>query len=130
MSRETANMHLVDDGLRRGPIERRVALPVVSARINHNALHRLSSIVVLPARGISTVVGWKYHAKSIRVEEDFGWIEARSRLWVETAPHSVTINLARLEARHEHVPIVISKVCGRVDSNHTRGTCVIHTVKK
>ena len=37
---EAAHVHLVDDGLRGRPAQRRVAFPVVGGRIDHHALHR------------------------------------------------------------------------------------------
>ena len=45
MARETAHVHLVNDGLRGGPAQRDVALPIVRARIDDDAFHRRGRIV-------------------------------------------------------------------------------------
>ena len=56
MARETAHVHLVDDCPRRGPVKRRVAFPIVCARIGHHAFHRCRGIVAFLAGSIATVV--------------------------------------------------------------------------
>src|SRR5262245_42519541 len=129
MTRESTNMHLVNYGLRRGPLQWSVAFPIIGLRINHYALHCLGSIVLFPGGGLSAVASWNNHCAAIRVEQYFRWIKARTGLWIESALNPITINLSRLEARHEHVPVVISTVGGGIDSNYSRRTCIIHTIE-
>ena len=53
MAREAADVHLVDDGARGRPAQRHVALPVVGARIDDDALHRRRRVVARPRRAAS-----------------------------------------------------------------------------
>ncbi len=39
MTREAGDVHLVDDGRRETPTQRRVALPIVSGGVDHHAFH-------------------------------------------------------------------------------------------
>jgi hypothetical protein len=130
MSRETTYMHFVYDGLRRGPIEGRVAFPIVGTRICHHALHRRGGIVTFLSGGIATVVIWNHHAPSVWVEKYFGRIESQSAGRIEGSFDSITVDLPCLHPRYEHVPIVICAARCRIAPNDTRGPSIIDAIKQ
>ena len=50
MASKASHMQLVNHGLGKSPIERQIALPIVSIWIGYDALHRHSDIVARPRR--------------------------------------------------------------------------------
>src|SRR5437899_7555757 len=113
MAGEAAHMHFVDDGPRGGPVERRVAFPIVRTWINHHILHRRRAIVAFLSRSVATIVLRHNGAASIGIEEDFGGIEAHSARGIEWSLNSIAVNLPRFDTGHEYVPIVVGMVgCG------------------
>src|SRR5262245_43957115 len=77
MASKASNMHFVNDRTRRGTPERRVSFPIVGLRIHDDALHRNGGVVFLTARGVPAVLVWNDHAASIRVKENFSWVESQ-----------------------------------------------------
>src|SRR4029077_12399892 len=130
VARKTAHMHFVYDGPRRGPLEWCVSFPIVSTRIRHNALDRQRSVVAFLSGRVATVVLWNNRAASIRIDEDFGRIEAHSTRRIERSPNSISIDLPCFHSRYEDVPIVICPVGRGIDRDHTLGPIAINTVKE
>src|SRR5438105_13244232 len=130
MAGEAAHMHFVDDSPRGGPVERRVAFPIVCTRINYHTLYRRRAIVALFSRSFATVVLRNNGAASIWVEEDFGRIEAHSTRRIEWPLNSIAVNLLRFDTVHEYVPMVIGAVRRGIDADHTRGSSVIGVIKE
>ena len=119
MPREAAHVHLVDDGARRGPAQRRVALPVVGARIDDHALHRRRRVVAwLAARPR----GRSPSARPRRGRTDRAapwWSRIAGRASGVAGPcDAIAVELPRQHARDEHVPVVVGAVRGRIESNH------------
>src|SRR5438477_8634020 len=78
MSRETTNVHLVDDRARAWRTKRRVALPVVRRRVNHDGLHRNRGVVSLARRCGAIVVLRNHYAAPIRVKQNLRRVEAQA----------------------------------------------------
>src|SRR3954466_1840587 len=98
MAREAADMHFVDDSTRSGPVERRVAFPIVCTRINDDALHRYCGIVAFFSRSFATIVLRNSGAASIWVDEEFGRIEAHSIFRIEWSLNSIAVDLPSFHA--------------------------------
>ena len=130
MAGESAHVHLVHDGARGRPLERRIAFPVVSTRIDDHALHRRRGVVAFMAGGVATVVFRHNHATAVRVEEDFGGIKAHAVGRIERSLNAIAVELPGLHARHEHVPVVVRPVADRIEADHARRPGVIFPVKK
>src|SRR5262245_30071870 len=130
MFSEAANMHFVNNGLRRGSLERRVAFPIVGMRIHHDALHRPRGIVTFVSGSLATVALRNYYAPSVWVEKHFGRIEAHSTRRIEFSINSISVDLPCFHAWHEHVPIVICAAGCRIDLDDTRGPGIIDAIKQ
>ena len=139
MLRKTLHVHFVDDRLRRRAGERCVALPVVQARIDYDALHRRCSIVALSLGIFARVIPRNNNSTTIRIEQNFGIIKAHSRRWIKWSPNSISVDLPSLHARNKKVPVVIGTVmndrgnhAGRASSScrkqqfHTRSIAKVH----
>ena len=75
MAGEAAHVHLVDDGPRGRPSQRRITFPIVRARIHHHALHRRRGVVAFSTGSVAAVVLRNNDAAAVRVEQDFGRIK-------------------------------------------------------
>ena len=69
VGREALDVSLVDDRLREGPAERPVALPVVDAEVDDDALHRRREVTAGELRALA-VAGRDRDAAAVRVEQD------------------------------------------------------------
>ena len=96
MAGEAAHVHFVDDGPRGGPVERRVAFPIVRTRIDDDTLHRRCTIVAFVSRSVATVILRNNGAASVWIEEDFGRIEAHSARRIVWPLNSIAVDLRRL----------------------------------
>ncbi len=130
MTRETAHVHLVDNGLCRWALQRCITLPVVCARIDHNALHRGCSIVPGFTRRLAVVVCGDDHTSAIGVEKHFVAIKAQTNCGIHWSVNPVGIDLARLYVVHKDVPVMISTVCGRIDVDNARRTGLVFAVEQ
>ena len=115
---ESADVHLVDDGARRGPAQREVSLPVVRARIDDDALHRRRRVVAFASRGLAVVVLRDDHAPAVRVEQDLGGVEPQPALGVRRPFDPIAVDLSRPTPGHEHVPVVVGPVRRRIDPDY------------
>src|SRR5215471_965389 len=130
MASETSYMHLVNDRLGGRALEWCVAFPIVSASINHDALHRGGCIVALEASGIAAVIPGNDYAAPVRVKENFGRIKAHPTRGIERTVYAITIKLPRPQARHEHMPVVVVAVGHGIDRNYARAPGIIFAVKE
>jgi hypothetical protein len=128
MAGEAAHMHLVHDGLRGRPAQRRVALPVVGGRIDHHALHRGRAVVTGLAGGSAIVASGDGDAAAIGVEEDLAGIEAHTARGIPRPRDAIAVDLADDHAGNEDVPVVIGAIGGRVDPDHARGAGAVVNV--
>jgi hypothetical protein len=117
-------------GLRRGPVKRGVAFPVESTRIRDDALNRRRRVIAVISGRVATVVLWNNGAASVRIDENFGRIEAHSTRRIEGTVNAVTIDLPCFHAGYEYVPIVIRSVGRGIDRDHTLGPSIINAIKE
>ena len=115
MLREAANVELVDHGLGERAPEGRVAFPVISARVGHDALHGDRSVLAGSARGHAVVRIRDGDHKAVGIEQQLFVIETKPSLRCEWSASAIRVDLFRLEARHERVPIVIGALRCRVE---------------
>ena len=123
MTREAAHVKLVEDGLGKGPIERLIALPVVTGGIGHDALHRHRGVVARPARGQAIVRIGNRYCEPVRIEEDLFGIEPKTTFRCERPMRAVRIDLPLLEARHQGMPVVIGPVRLRIERDDLCRRC-------
>src|SRR4051812_24600230 len=115
MFREAANVHLVDDRLRRWMPQRDVTLPVVCARIDDDTLQRSCSVVTGSRGGCARVRVRNNDAAAIRIEQHLGRIEAQSLWRIEWPRRAIAIELSRFDSAHESMPVVIRAVANGVE---------------
>ena len=127
---EPAHMHFINDGSRRGFVERCVSLPVISMRICDDAFNRHRGVIAFRPSCVATVILWNNHAAPVRIKEDFGRVETHSTSRIESSHSSITVDLSCFHPRYENVPIVISPVDRGIDREHTLGASVINAIKK
>jgi hypothetical protein len=70
------------------------------------------------------------HATAVGVEKDLGGIEAHAAQRVPRPFDAIAVDLACLNARDEHMPVVPNAVGGEIDADHTGGLRVIDMVEK
>ena len=110
MAGEAAHMHFVDDRPRGGLVKRPVAFPIVGTRIGHHTLHSRRAIVAFLPGSFATVILRHNGAASIRIEEDFGGIEAHSARRIVGPVNSIAVDLPGSHARYEYMPVMIGAV--------------------
>ena len=130
MAGETAHVHLVNDRPRGRPAQRRVAFPVVGARIRHHALHRRGGVVAGLGGGFTTVLRRHHHAAAIRIQQHLGRIEPHPARRIGRPMHTIAIELARLHSRHERVPVVIGSVCAWIQFDGPAGSGIVGPIKE
>src|SRR5512143_3061471 len=81
--RETAHVHLVDDGARPGPLQRSVALPVVGSRIGNDALHGICGVVTFAASRLAAIFFRHDYGATVRIEQQLGRIKPETMIWLE-----------------------------------------------
>src|SRR5262249_21413193 len=123
-------MHLVHDGARGRPLQGGVTFPIIDVHIYDHALHRFRGIAASLPRGVATIALWNNDTPSVRIEEDFGWIEAHSTSRIERSLSPITVDLPCFCPRYKDMPVVIGPVGCRIHCDHTRRLSVINTIKK
>src|SRR5262249_51423035 len=130
MTREAAHVHLVDDGLRRWPLQWRIALPVVGRHVEHDALHRRAGIVARAARIGWSVTLWNRDSAAVGIEENLGRIEAHAARGIERSADLIAVQLARSDVRHEHMPVVIGAIGRWIQANDPRRPRVVDVIEE
>jgi hypothetical protein len=141
---EAAHVQFVDDGLREGPVQRPVALPVVAAVVGHH--HRAQRLcqVAAPrlARRFARVGGRLRDGAGVGVEQQLAGVEAQAMGQVLGAVRPVelpAVALTGLDAGKQHMPIVPGAVLpwvqldarrrlrrvGAVEQQQGGGACVL-----
>jgi hypothetical protein len=130
MAGEAAHVQFVDNGLRRGVLQWRIAPPVVRGDIEHDALHRRLRVVARVARLVTTVRLWHDYATTVGVEENLAGIEAHPARGIERTLHPIAVQLAGSYVRHAHVPVVVRAVGRWIEGNDARCARVIHPIEQ
>ncbi len=130
MPRKSLYMHFIDNRLRGWPSEWCVAFPVVQTWIHDHAFHRRGGIVTFWSRRFTGVVPRNGDSAAIRVEQDLRRIKTHSFGGIERPVNPVPIQLSRLQAWNEDMPVVISAVGGLIQPDHVRGTLVIFVIEE
>ena len=119
---EAPHVELVDHGLGEGALERLVPFPVVAPAVGgrHHALHRHGRVVPGPAGGPAVVAFGDRHRQAVGVEEQLLPVEPQATLRGEGAVRAVAVDLARPQARHEGVPVVVGAVPIRLEGDDPR----------
>jgi hypothetical protein len=101
---------LVDHGLRKGPVERQIAHPIIAIGIGYDAFHGHGRIVTGP-RGCPAVVSlWDRYDESVRIKEDLLGVKPGSVFWCEGPVSTIGIYLAWLQVWHKDMPVVMDAV--------------------
>ena len=120
MLREAAHVHLVDQGAGEWRAERPIALPVVGRRRGDDAPHR-GGAVVARAHGRVAVVERRHgDRQAVGIDEHLLRVEPEAALRRKRAVSAVGVDLAGVQARHEHVPVVIGAVPARFEPDDVR----------
>ena len=121
MTREAADVHLVDHRRGERPAQRPVALPIVGGRIHHDALHGRGRVVAWPAGGCPVIAGRHGHGATVRVQQDLVRIVPQALLRRVGADGPIGVDLARLQVRDERVPVVVGAMLRRRKPDHLGG---------
>src|SRR5262249_29927600 len=129
MTREALYVHFVNDGLIARLAQRGVTLPVIPACIYNHALHRGCGVVASLSSRLARVRFRDRDSATIGVEQDFRGVKPHGIGRIKRSMNSITVELPRLNFRNQDVPIVISAIVGRVESDHA-WMVVVFTFKK
>ena len=110
MPGKPANMHLVDDGLCERPPQRCIALPVVSAWVDHHAPQRGGGVVPRVPSSLPAATRRPGDAFPVRVEQQLVGVETKPPRRIERPGDAVAIDLARRDVGHKGVPIMVGEV--------------------
>ena len=102
MAGEAAHVHLVNDGPRGRPLQRRVAFPVVRGRIDHHALHRRRGVVALPCARLAAVVSsGTTTPRPYGSSRTLAGSNRRPARRIERSLDAIAVDLPGLHTRHE-----------------------------
>ena len=124
VGREAFDVSLVDDRVSEGPAQRRVALPVVVAEVDDDALHGSGEVTRRGAAGRARVAGRDHDPAAVRVEQDPIRGEPQAAFRRERTMGSKAVHLTRLDPRHEGVPVRPGPVRRAVQLDHPRRVVV------
>src|SRR5580658_7254357 len=117
MPRESADVHLVNDGPGGRVAQRTIAFPVVVLRIDHHALHRRRRVVAREPGSIAGVPCRNCNATAIWVQQNLAGIKPQAARGIPRSVYAISVELALPKSRYEHVPIVIGSILYGVDGN-------------
>ena len=130
MAGEPTDVHFVDHGLRKRPVQRNIALPVIAARIGDHALHRGRAVVARERSIDAAVAVWHDHSLPVRIQQNFARVESQSPLRFERPTSAIAVELPRLNIGHEDMPVVVCPVAPRVERNHHAGPCIVGAIEE
>jgi hypothetical protein len=87
-------MHLVDDGLRKRPTERRISLPIIRARVGNHAPERRGRVITGVPCSLPAATGGPGYAFPVRVEQHLCGVETKPPLGIERSGDAMSIDLA------------------------------------
>ena len=96
VSRESADVHLIDHGLVERSVERCIAFPVIAGWVHDDALDCAGDVSAGSLCVLATPVVAIDHLSCVGVEEYLVPVEAVALLWGVGAVHAIGIDLARL----------------------------------
>src|SRR3954469_6165430 len=102
------------------PPQRQVAFPVVIIWIHDDAFHGSRGVVSRFGRRLPAITLRNDDRLSVRIEQNFRWIEPQPLVWRLRTCHAETINLPGRNSRHEHVPVVISSIRYGIELDRSR----------
>jgi len=79
-----------------GPLEGRVALPVVGRDVDDHALHRRPRVVARTARGVADVGVWNHDGATVGIQEHLGRVEPHAVQRIERALDPIRVELPGL----------------------------------
>jgi hypothetical protein len=109
---------LIDDSSSGWAVERLITFPVVQTRVYYYAFHRHSRVIALSSGSPAAIVSGNHNSPAVRIEKDLGWIKSQAVRGVERSPDSIGIELPRLHAGHERVPIVVRNIGPRIETDN------------
>ena len=124
------DVQLVDYGPGEGAFQRNVPLPVVSARICHHAFDGHGSVVTRLGCGRAAISSRNRHRTTIWIEEDLFPVEPEPAPRFTRAGHAVGVQLPRLDAGDEYVPIMVGAVQPGVECYDPGGAGVVDPIEK
>ena len=130
MPGEAADMHLVDDRLRKWPGGRNVPLPIVGGWIGDDAPEGGCRIGPRSARMIAAAVRWPSNAFPIRIKEYLLRIESQALCRVERTRDPISIDLSRHNPGQERMPVVICAIPISIEFDHLGWFGIVYMVKQ
>src|SRR5271169_2142025 len=130
MAREAGEVYLVNDCRGKTPAQRLIALPIVSAGIDHRAFHGDRVALSVSARPASGIRIGHNDGAPVRVEQSLARIETQALLGIEGTKGAIGVELSGADPGHKHVPVVIRTVLARIEGDYTRRLRVCGTVEE
>src|SRR6267378_1732740 len=127
---EAADVQLINQGAGHWAAQRYVVFPVVAAQVHDRALHGSLAVVSWPHGRFARILFPLDHGTAIRIEKQFRAIEAQTLGRIVRAINFEAVELAGLDARNEHVPIIESLVAARIKLDHSRRLGLIGIVEE
>ena len=121
MPREAGDVHLVDHGRRKGPPQRRVALPIVSRSGSTTTLFMaIASFSPVLARALAGIRVGHDDGAPIGIEQNLARIEAQTLPGIERTEGAICVDLSGTDSGHENVPVMVGAVRARIELDHPR----------
>src|ERR1700683_2986887 len=126
MRGKSADVHFVNNSAGGRALQGNVSFPIISTWIHDDAFHRArgfdcSAPVVTPGNG---------HAAAIGIEKNLGGIETQTTRGIPWAEHAVTVQLSRVDTRHEYMPVVRCPVCLRLQGDYTARRRIVLSIEQ
>jgi hypothetical protein len=110
--------------------ERGVSFPVIAGRIRDYALHRHCGVFTRRHCSPTIISIGNCDCSAVRIEEYLCSIKSQTVGRIERTVHTITIKLARSDARNKEMPIVVGAVAAGMEADHPRGLGIVSTVKE
>src|SRR5215510_3326853 len=130
MPGESTDMHLIDDGLGERPPERRIAFPIICARVGDHIPERRGHVVTWATGSLAAATRWPSYAFPVGIEQHLVRIKAKPPYGVERSGNTIRIDLTDCDPRDESVPIVVRAIAPRVEIDNPRRLRAINVVKQ
>src|ERR1700733_11453249 len=130
MSREPADMHLVDDGSLERMARRCIVLPIIGGGIDNDALECGGGIVSWLVSRLAAPCGWPRDAFAVGIEQHFAGVEAQAVCRVEQSLGTKCVELARREVLNEYMQLMEGAVGSRIEHDHARRPRVVHMIEQ
>ena len=108
---------------RETPPQRRVALPIVSAGVDHDAFHRVRVALPVLPRLLPGIPFRNDDGAPIGIEQNLARIETQTLTGIERTEGAIRVDLSGADPGHEGVPVMVGAVRARVEVDHMRRRC-------